>query len=93
MVKADDLIKVQKERENIKYKTFAKILKNIEKKILMASSVNEYFTWYEIPNFIIGLPLYNFEECKKKVIKDLKKNGFDIDEYEPNIILIKWFPK
>lgn len=93
MVKADELIKVQKERESIKYKTFDKILKNIEKKILMASSVNEYYTWFEIPSFIIGMPLYNFNECKIKIIKDLKKNGFEIDEYETNLILVKWFPK
>ena len=93
MVKAQDLINAQKEREKIKYKTFAKIYENVEKKIKLASSCNYYQVSYEIPEFVIGYPLYDFKECKKNIIKQLKINGFDIDEYPPNIILIKWIPK
>jgi hypothetical protein len=93
MVKAQDLINEQKERDNIKFKTFAKVFKNIEKKITLASSSNYYYVWYEIPTFIIGYPLYNIKECKKYVIKNIKENGFEIEEYESNILLIKWFPK
>jgi hypothetical protein len=93
MVKAQDLINSQKEREKIKYKTFSKIYSNIEKKINLASASNFYYTWYEIPEFIIGYPLYNVNECKVNVIKQIKDNGFDIEEFEKNIILIKWFPK
>ncbi len=93
MVKAQDLINNQKEREKIKYKTFGKIYNNIEKKIAIASSSNFYYAWYEIPEFIMGFPLYNVSDCKKNVIRQLKDNGFDIEEFENNIILIKWFPK
>ena len=93
MVKAQDLINSQKEREKIKYKTFSKIYSNIEKKIKLASSSNFYYIWYEIPEFIIGFPLYNLDECKKVVIKELKKNDFDIEEFKSNLILVKWFPK
>jgi hypothetical protein len=93
MVKAQDLINAQKERENIKYKTFAKIYQNVEKKIKLASSTNYYQVYYEIPEFVIGFPLYDFKECKKNIIKQLIKNGFEIDEHSSNIILIKWIPK
>ena len=93
MVKAQDLINSQKEREKIKYKTFSKIYNNIEKKINFASSSNYYYVWYEIPEFIIGFPLYNLEECKNIVTKQLKDNGFTIEEFNGNIILISWFPK
>jgi hypothetical protein len=93
MVKAQDLIKTQKEREKIKYKTFSKIYSNIEKKITIASSSNFYYVWYEIPEFIIGFPLYNVAECKTVVVKQLKDNGFNIEEFDNNIILVTWFPK
>ena len=93
MVKAQDLINSQKEREKIKYKTFSKIYSNIEKKIELASSINFYYVWYEIPEFIIGFPLYNLNECKTCVVKQFKDNDFDVEEFEKNIILIKWFPK
>ena len=91
MVKAQDLIKSQKEREKIKYKTFSKIYSNIEKKISIASSSNFYYVWYEIPEFIIGFPLYNVTECKSFVIKQLQDNGFKVEEFDNNIILVTWF--
>jgi hypothetical protein len=62
MVKADKLIKEQKKREDKKKETFSKILEKVEKKIILASSANYYFTWYSIPEFIIGLPLYSLKE-------------------------------
>ncbi len=91
MVKAQDLIKSQKEREKIKYKTFSKIYSNIEKKITIASASNFYYVWYEIPEFIIGFPLYNVTECKSVVIKQLQDNGFKVEEFDNNIILVSWF--
>jgi hypothetical protein len=93
MVKAKDLIKVQKEKEKIKYKSFSKIYSFVEKKINLASSCGYYYTWYHIPEFIIGYPLYNLDECKNYIIDKLKKDGFDtnIDESQPTLIIIKWF--
>jgi hypothetical protein len=93
MVKADKLIKEQKKREDKKKETFNKILEKVEKKIILASSANYYFTWYSIPEFIIGLPLYSLTECKDYIIRKVDKNGFKIEFFEPNILLIKWFPK
>jgi hypothetical protein len=93
MVKAQDLINSQKEREKIKFKTFSKIYDTIEKKINLASSSNFYYVWYEIPEFIIGFPLYNLDECKKHIVKQLNDNGFNVEIFDDNIILIQWFPK
>lgn len=93
MVKADDLIKQQQERESRKFITFEKIYKMVEKKINIASSGDFYYTWYEIPEFLVGLPLYSLVECKIYIEKKLKENNFETEYYNPNILLIKWFPK
>lgn len=93
MVKAEDLIKQQKEREDRKYVTFDKIYTHVEKKICSASTGNYYYTWFQVPELLIGLPSYSRIECQKYVIKKLKKDGFETEFFEPNIILIKWFPK
>ncbi len=93
MVKADDLINQQKEREKIKFITYDKIYSNIEKKIVKASSTNFYYIWYEVPQYLIGYPQYNLNDCLEYLILKLKKNGFSIEPYEPNILLISWFPK
>ncbi len=93
MVKADDLIKQQKEREERKKATFDKIYVHIEKKIVTASAGDYYYTWYQIPEFLVGLPMYSVDECQQYIQKKLKSNGFDTDFFPPNIIHIKWFPK
>jgi hypothetical protein len=93
MVKANDLINSQKERDDRKKDTFDKIFVHVEKKIIAASTANYYYTWYQIPQFLIGLPLYSIVECQEYIEKKLKSNGFKTEIYEPNIIYIKWFPK
>jgi hypothetical protein len=92
MVKASELIKQQKEREDRKFITFEKIYKIVEKKIYFASSGNFYHTWYEMPEFLVGLPIYSHKECRKYITDKLLLNGFKTDFYEPNILLIRWAP-
>jgi len=90
MVKANDLIKQQKEREDRKNKTFDKIYCLVEKKIILASAGDYYHTWYQIPEFLVGLPMYSIDECQQYIKTKLKKNGFKTEFYEPNILLIEW---
>jgi hypothetical protein len=91
MVNAQELINKQKEREQIKTLTYDKIYSFIEKKIILSSEGNSYYTWYQIPEFFIGLPLYSIDECQIYIRNKLKKNGFKTEFYQPNILLIKWF--
>ena len=90
MLQASDLIEQQKKREKNKIVTFNKIYEKIEKKIQMASNVNCYQTWYQVPEFIIGLPLYNLNDCCDFINKKLNNNGFKTTYYEPNFIIISW---
>ena len=92
MVKANELIKEQKKREEIKVETFKKGYKSIEKKIILASAGNFYYVWYEVPEFVLGLPTYNLKGCIEYIKKKLEENQFGYDCYKPNILLIKWFP-
>jgi len=93
MVKADNLIKEQKARDERKKITFEKVFLKIEKKIILASAANYYYCWYSIPEFIVGLPMYSLIECKEYVEIKIKNDGFKTEFFEPNILLIEWFPK
>ena len=90
MVKASELVKNQKEKENRKLKTYDKIYILVEKKICMASDTNNYHTWFQIPEFLIGLPIYSHPECRKYIENKLKHDGFISKFYEPNILYIEW---
>ena len=93
MLNADELIKEQKSREDRKYITFEKIYKMVEVKIRNASICNNYYTWYQVPEFLVGLPAYSYHECNTYIHDKLKKSNFETDFYPPNILLIKWYPK
>jgi hypothetical protein len=90
MIKAKDLIKDQKARESRKILTFEKIYNILEKKIIYASQGDIYHIWYEIPSFILGLPLYSVKDCKDYLEIKLKDNGFKTTFLEPNILIINW---
>ena len=92
MVKANDLVKRQTDKENKKYITFVKIYNNIEKKIIKASERNLYYTYYQIPQILIGYPSYSIKECYSYIDNKLKNDGFKTEEYIDNTILISWFP-
>jgi hypothetical protein len=90
MIKATDLIKKQKELDNRKKITYDKIYNCVEKKISRASSGNFYHIWYQIPEFMVGLPIYSLPYCRKYIQDKLIENGFKTEYFPPNILLIKW---
>ena len=90
MVKAEDLKKEREEKKKQKEKTFKKIYKIAEKKIIIANTGNNTVAWFEIPEFILGVPIYKINECKDYLQKKLKKNGFKTEFFEPNILKVDW---
>ena len=90
MVKAEDLVKEQQNRDKIRKQIYKKVYKNIETKIVQSSKINLYNCWYQVPEFMINYPLYNINECTEYIIKKLKKNGFTYNLLQNNIILISW---
>jgi hypothetical protein len=46
--------------------------------------------WFEIPEFILGVPVYKVLECKDYLIKKLENDGFKVTFYEPNNLYVDW---
>ena len=90
MVKAKDLLKLQKKRESKKKTIYQKVYAKVEKKIVLTSNTNYYLCWYSVPEFMIGTPLYRLDKCIEYIIKKLEKNGFKVTFYEPNLLQISW---
>lgn len=89
VVNAKELIKKQKKRIKEKSSIYKKVYERIDKKILMASNKNFYQCLYEIPEFMLGIPLYNLDECIKFIDNKLKDNGFTTS-WSNNEVLICW---
>ena len=92
MVTAEELVKKQKKKDKDKNKIYQKVYARVDKKIEMASQQNYYQCLYEIPEFMLGIPLYNLGECMSYIDEKLKKNGFSTF-WKNNTVIIDWEPK
>lgn len=90
MVTADELVKEQSERNIKRRKYFKKVYKLVERRIVDSSKINLYQCYYDIPNFIINVPIYSLPECREYIVEKLKDNGFKVNIVSDNRIIINW---
>ena len=77
-------------KEAVKYKTYESVLKLCYLKIKRYAENFKLGCLYEIPKFVIGTPLYEFDKLKKYILNSLKKKGFYIKMLNESIIYISW---
>lgn len=90
MINTKQLKLDRNKKDNIKLQSYNKILELINNKILIVSKTKETNTWFEIPIIMLGYPSYEIIDCSNFLIKKLKKNGFNVNFLNPNILLINW---
>jgi hypothetical protein len=90
MVTADELIKDQIQRENKRKKFFKKIYKLVEKRIIDVSKFNLNQCYYDVPYFVLNIPLYSMDNCINYIIEKLINNGFKVELFNKNRIYINW---
>ena len=88
----DELYKQDKVTEDHRIKTYQKILNRIHNKIKSISRIrhNNKFCMYVIPEFLLGVPRYDINECTMYLIEKLTENGFNVKYTHPNLLWISW---
>ena len=71
-------------------KMFDDILLQIHNKIKVNSQNKTFFCTHEIPEFLIGKPIYKIEDLRKYLIDSLKRDKFDVLYIHPNLLFISW---
>jgi hypothetical protein len=61
-------------------------------KIRTAANKEKYEFYYDVPQYVVGLPLFNINECIDFIIKQLTNNGFNVKYNFPKMLYISWFP-
>jgi len=69
---------------------FDNILKKIHSRIRCCAQKEETYCFFQIPEFIFGVPLYNINDLRKYLINSLEKNGFKMLYVDPNWLFISW---
>jgi hypothetical protein len=73
--------------------TYDKILKQCHCRIKYYSKFEKTTCFFAIPEFIIGVPLFNVEELRTYMMNSLERNGFKLMYMHPNWLMIDWTEK
>ena len=83
---SDDFVKKSQQRTKI----YTEVLKKIHYKIKQAATNMKKYCMIAIPEYVIGMPLYDMNNCKTFLMNRLIDEGFDLKFYVPNLLNISW---
>lgn len=88
----DDLHKQKKVTQQHKIKIYQRVLARVHSRIKATSRMrnSDRFTFFLLPEFILGVPRYDMAECTSYVMEKLIDNGFMIKYTHPNLLFISW---
>tara|TARA_B100001057_G_scaffold406876_1_gene420436 strand:- start:100 stop:669 length:570 start_codon:yes stop_codon:yes gene_type:complete len=91
-INLDDLYTRKREIEKNRLQIYKQILNRVHKQIKISSrqKFNNQFTFFVIPEFLMGVPMYDIAACTAFIIDKLKENGFQIKYTYPNLLFISW---
>ena len=90
MINVTELQKDQENRNDIKKKTYEKILVDLTRIVKNRARLGQKECFLNIPAFIIGKPLYNIRQATKYVIHKMRRNGFVVYDGGANEIYVSW---
>lgn len=85
-----DLHRTISQKQLKRIECFDKVLELCHKKIVSNSENKKVRFFYEVPDFLLGYPLYDINDCIKHLMDSLKSNGFLAIYYFPRYIYISW---
>jgi hypothetical protein len=90
-INAFELQKKQYNKELSRIKIYEKILEKCYYKIKSSSNNENTYCFYVIPEYILGVPIFNLTNCVIYLIKKLRENGFICKYCHPLNLYISWY--
>lgn len=91
-INLDELSKHRNDCNDNKEKIYKNILNRVHKHIKLTARQrrNDTFTFFLVPDFLLGVPVYNTSLCTTYIINKLENNGFFVKYTHPNLLFISW---
>ena len=86
----NELYETMYEKNNCRLSKFDDILKKVHQRIVCQARLEKTYCFFQVPEFIFGVPLYNINDLRQYLINSLQKNGFKLMYIEPNWLFITW---
>jgi len=69
------------------------ILQKCHHRIKYNSTLERTYCFFQVPEFIIGVPIFDINELRTYIMNSLKKDNFEYIYVEPNWLFIYWSNK
>lgn len=90
IININELHEKQRLKNNNKLQFYNIILKKCSNRMKFVSEKSQSCCFFEIPEFVFGVPLFNSDECVRYIIKELMKEGYMVIYTHPNLLYISW---
>ena len=92
MMNIKDIHAIQERRLKRQMESFEIILSNCFKQIRKQVEMfpSKMFFYFDVPEFMLGYPLYKLEDCLMFLVENIKNNGYQVQYIFPRILLISW---
>jgi hypothetical protein len=80
------------EKERARINVYDVILEKCHNKITISAERELYECEYNVPNYVVGLPLFDVSKCIDYMQEQLRANGFTVRYVFPKKLVIGWHP-
>ena len=89
-VSLHNIQKIYDDKQNKKKELYNKIYIRAITLMKESAQIGKNMCMYVIPELILGMPIYNLQECLHYISDNLKTKGFHNVIAKPNVIFIFW---
>lgn len=87
---ARDVQRIMTVKQERKKESYMKVVSEVFGKIKKVALLSKSCCFFEVPDFMLGFPIYDLNECIQFVMTFLKERGFDVHYLFPRILYITW---
>jgi hypothetical protein len=91
MISASEIASREQARRNLRKETYRVLLEQFSRKIQAASERHEPSVTLVVPPFVIGFPMYPFDEALVYLRRQLVISGYSVSQgLEPGQLVVNW---
>ena len=85
-----DLYRTIQHKKQKRVRSYDAVLSKCYSHIQKAADSELFQTFFEVPVFLVGVPLFDLNQCTAYIITQLRNNGFLVKYFFPKILYISW---
>lgn len=86
----NDIASNNEKRNEKRRECFDKVLEQCYKRVEKSAKLDNIGCFFDVPEFVIGYPLFSLNECILHVYNKLVQNGFQVQYIFPRILYVSW---